>query len=580
MQKMRVNLYERMELSYQVKINTNPFKIVFYAIVCCPNGEKKKIDGFYDGSDIFCLRFMPEIKGNYSLKTFSKLKELNGKIIDFECIDPLPNSHGRVVVKDKYWFEYCDKSPYFEAGTTCYAWIHQNQEVQQETLTTLAKGYFNKIRMCVFPKWYVFNKVEPSIYPFEGTLNNFDYSKPNIQFFKHLESNIDKLNQMGIEVDLILFHPYDKDEWGFSNMMKEQDIAYLKYVIARLSSFSNVWWSIANEYDLLTKGYKKHSSSWNYLLEYVHKNDPYHHLMSIHQCNKMFDHRKKYITHCSIQRQEIYITAENVEYWIKKYKKPVIIDECGYEGNLPYNWGCLSGQELVRRFWEATTRGGYLGHGETFLNDSQNLWWAHGGKLYGESADRIEFLKDIFSSLEDIRLVSHSGRTDFVNSKANKKTYLTYFGYHQLHNYDLFLSKNYKYEIKIIDTWNMKINKLEGLYNGKINIELPSKPYIALLAIGRTDENLKNNMYEDDIPFSDTVDKKGGRRLLKLISFVLKMIGKSDIYGYVEDLSVNQISEIMKLNDKKKEKFLKGIRYIIDDNKMLKGMINIIKSFN
>jgi hypothetical protein len=36
--------------------------------------------------------------------------------------------------------------------TTCYAWIHQPEELQRQTLETLAASPFNKIRFCVFPK--------------------------------------------------------------------------------------------------------------------------------------------------------------------------------------------------------------------------------------------------------------------------------------------------------------------------------------------------------------------------------------------------------------------------------------------
>ena len=48
---------------------------------------------------------------------------------------------------------------------------------------------------------------------------------------------------------MILFHPYDR--WGFSMLTREQSKLYLEYVAARFSAYSNVWWSFANEYDLM-----------------------------------------------------------------------------------------------------------------------------------------------------------------------------------------------------------------------------------------------------------------------------------------------------------------------------------------
>ena len=55
--------------------------------------------------------------------------------------------------------------------------------------TPLAAGPFNKMRMCVFPKSYLFNENEPELYPFEGSLDGgFDYERPNPAFYRHLET--------------------------------------------------------------------------------------------------------------------------------------------------------------------------------------------------------------------------------------------------------------------------------------------------------------------------------------------------------------------------------------------------------
>ncbi len=34
---------------------------------------------------------------------------------------------------------------------------------------------------------------------------------------------------------------------------------------------------------------------------------------------------------------------------------------------------------MVRRFWETAVRGGYCGHGETYLHPEDILWWSKGG---------------------------------------------------------------------------------------------------------------------------------------------------------------------------------------------------------
>jgi len=113
----------------------------------------------------------------------------------------------------------------------------------------MATAPFNKIRMCVFPKRYIYgNETEPWMYPFkrEGEIN--DFSQPNYEFFQNFDRRVEQLMEMGIEADVILFHPYDA--WGYSKMGEEMNKKYVRYMIARISAYRNVWWSLANEWDV------------------------------------------------------------------------------------------------------------------------------------------------------------------------------------------------------------------------------------------------------------------------------------------------------------------------------------------
>lgn len=118
-------------------------------------------------------------------------------------------------------------------------------------METLAKSPFNKIRMLVFPKHMPYNNNEPSLFPFmKGEDGSWDVRHPDFEFWNHLDSCIEELGKLGVEADLILFHPYDR--WGFSKLTHEESMIYLDYCIRRLSAFRNLWWSLANEYELVT----------------------------------------------------------------------------------------------------------------------------------------------------------------------------------------------------------------------------------------------------------------------------------------------------------------------------------------
>ena len=136
---------------------------------------------------------------------------------------------GRSRYQNEYHFAYADGTPYFPFGTTCYAWVHQSEQMQEQTLKTLASAPFNKMRMCVFPKHYEYNHNEPALYPFvRDAAGKHDFARFNPGFFAHIEKRIGDLSALGIEADLILFHPYDR--WGYQSMTAEEDDRYLKYV--------------------------------------------------------------------------------------------------------------------------------------------------------------------------------------------------------------------------------------------------------------------------------------------------------------------------------------------------------------
>ncbi|MEY4385439.1 MAG: hypothetical protein RLY20_722, partial [Verrucomicrobiota bacterium] len=287
---------------YEVAIhgptNGNPFLDVQFAARFSQGTNSIEVAGFYDGNGTYRVRFSPEKPGAWKYETTSSAAELNGKAGEFTVTQPSAHNHGPVRVANTYHFAYADGSPYKQIGTTCYVWTWQTEELQNQTLKTLATAPFNKIRFCVFPKRYSWNSNEPPLYPFPGTPEskdakgvtqkpNWDFTRFNVEYFRHFEQRIADLQKLGIEADLILFHPYDEGHWGFDRMPPEVDDRYLRYVIARLAAYRNVWWSLANEWDFMKE---KKESDFMRFGEIITANDPYHRLLSIHNGSVLFNH--------------------------------------------------------------------------------------------------------------------------------------------------------------------------------------------------------------------------------------------------------------------------------------------------
>jgi hypothetical protein len=370
--------------------------------------------------------------------------------------------------------------------------------MQAQTLETLKKASFNKIRMGVFPKDYPYNVNEP-LYPcFEKRPDGKeDFDRPNPILFRHFEKQVAALCDLGIEADIIMFHPYDR--WGYADMSAEQDFRYVAYLAARLAAYRNVWWALANEYDFLLD--TKPMSQWDRYFHILEENDPYNHLKSIHNGEQTmnFDHRKPWVTHTCIQNWDVKRTQE----WRDAYGKPVVNDEPEYEGNIIQSWGNPTAQELVHRFWITMTRGGYAGHGETYSHPEDLIWWAKGGELRGEAWKRIGFLRelleqDVVSGLEPMAGAGEWPWTRVSGARDGDVSYI-YLGEHQPVIWSTGLPKDgTDYDVDIIDTWEMTITpakKVEapiphptrhgaivrgGKADAAFGVELPGKPYQAL----------------------------------------------------------------------------------------------------
>jgi hypothetical protein len=327
----------------------------------------------------------------------------------------------------------------------------------------------------VFPICYAFNQHDPITFPYVKTENDsWDYTRFNPEHFQLFEQRIADLMALGIEADIIVMHPYDC--WGFSTMSKAEDDLYWNYVVNRFSAFRNVWWSFANEWDFLEA---KTIDDWERYATIVCSQDPYNHLRSIHNAIVIYDHTKPWVTHCSIQHSDM----GQVVHWREKYKKPIVLDEIQYEGNIEYGWGNISGQELIRRYWIATCLGGYPQHGETFVHPKGILWWSHGGELHGESPARIAFLRRIVSEApcHGFRYTNiMEGYTVTADQPDDTGSYyLNFMSINRPTIRHFKFDENVSYKVEIIDTWNMTIEDA-GIHKGSFAINLPGRENIAI----------------------------------------------------------------------------------------------------
>jgi hypothetical protein len=471
------------------------------------NGAKTVVvPGFYDGNGIYKIRFSPDQQGDWTYVTKSNQQKLNDKDGSFQCVEPTGNNHGPVKIVNTHYLEYADGSPFYSVGTTAYQWTSVKQSIQDKTIETLKTAPFNKVRMCVFPKSYSYgNDVEPWVYPYSRKDTVNDFTQPNFEFFQNFDKRVAQLMEMGIEADVILFHPYDN--WGYFLMGKEMNEKYVRYMIARLSAYRNVWWSLANEWDIPKI---KVAIDWEGIGTLLQNEDPYQRLRSIHNWyydeTHFYDHTQPWVTHVSAQTYFFF----NAIKWRDKYKKPILFDEMRYEGDVQSGWGKLTAKEMSDYFWKAGLSGVYGMHSDTYRNDSDSTtevrWWAKGGTLMGQSPERIAFFKSVMEEapVKDMspELISLSGlavpdtipdrdagalieelnRNIYTLSKEGEY-YITYTT-DSAQSIQLNLPGTKDYNLEVIDTWNMKIVSQEKVSPGKFQYET-KMPFTALRIISK-----------------------------------------------------------------------------------------------
>ena len=483
------------ELALDGPSSGNPFTDVDISARFRHAKHDLEVHGFYDGNGKYLVRFSPDELGEWTYETHSNRQELQSKKGSLRVVAPSKSNRGPVVVRDRFHFAYADGTPYFPIGTTCYAWTHQSEVLETQTLLTLKSSPFNKLRMCIFPKNYDYNQNDPPRYPFVGKPpKDWDFSRFEPEFFRHLERRIVQLQEQGIEADLILFHPYDKGRWGFDRMSSDSDDRYLKYAIARLSAFRNVWWSLANEFDFMLE---KKITDWDRFLDIVNTRDPHRRLCSIHNGREIYNQNKQGLTHASIQNGSAVADFGRAVLYRDVYRKPIVFDEVKYEGDIEQRWGNLSAEEMVHRFWQGTIAGTYVGHGETYRNTESIIWWARGGELHGKSPSRIAFLRKILEDGPPTAWEPIDKWQDFRTAGKKGEFYFVYFGKETPSEWKVTLPcdgflEPMRLKAEIIDTWEMTIEPVDGFFEmvpdgkyvfrctNRTSLPLPGKPYIAI----------------------------------------------------------------------------------------------------
>ena len=367
-----IEQYHTHDFVFRGPVEGNPFDVEMAAEFTGPGGVRLRVPGFYDGAGVWKVRFSPTRDGEWSFRTVSTLKALDGKTqAGVWCVpNRHPNIHGglRVDPAHPYHFIYEDGTRYFLLGYEAdWLWGADMEDPERAVMRRLigqmaARG-FNHVLVNVYAhdtNWSPERKHRwdwgpAPIFPWEGTNEKPDHARLNPKFFQLYDGMMEALRDKGIVAHIMLKVYNKKVNWPPPYSRDEE--RWFRYVTARYQGFSNVVWDFSkeahNEKDQLLQ---------RRLMEVVRSGDAYRRLVTAHDDDAFYWNPELNASLDFRTDQQHSFWPEMIAFDRALRRYPVLNSEFGYERGvdkfptyrIEHDW-----QEQLRRAYLVYFAGGY-----------------------------------------------------------------------------------------------------------------------------------------------------------------------------------------------------------------------------
>lgn len=259
--------YEVIDIPFVAKERcATPFDVDLTAVFISPSGREQRITAFYNSHNEWVVRFSAAEVGEWSYTTSSEIRSLSGKKGTLTITDKRYNGrHGGLAISKNFptKFAWEDGSPCFLLAYGCeflYAMDYHNTEgapnLNSFVDTIKAQG-FNQITMAIYAYDKAFEQDsklskkpqyilggDSSIFPFLGSNAEPNHSVLNINFFRRLDRIVERLNDLNIVAQLVIYNWDSGVNWAEQRSV--EDNRFFNYVVRRYQAFSNVVWSVSS----------------------------------------------------------------------------------------------------------------------------------------------------------------------------------------------------------------------------------------------------------------------------------------------------------------------------------------------
>ena len=400
-------------------------------------GARTEVEGFCDSPDgsVFRIRFMPSTAGNY---TYSIAYRQGGFEKTHTGTFHASASHrkGPIRVDPKYPWHFIWEGTgehYFFNGTTAF-WLMgwRDEHTIEYSIERLHRLKINRLRVLLAGDADMFwgepvmtgenftlalrpwMAKEPQSFDHPG----MDYTRFNIPYWQKWE----RMLRFSRDRDMIISVIQDISTHKAQPVeYSDDERRYLRYMVARLSAFSNITYDLGDDMDSFRDEKWVHATG-----TLIEDWDPYKHLGTSHPVHREHqDRASPWFGFTSIQdwrRPQHALMLEEREIQKKTGRIiPQTNEEYGYEDHYPH-WapgpGSDSSETLRHMAWEIAMAGAYGTAGETCRRGT-NVWPdTGGGWINGRSDDTTTMLNgyghmvEFFTSFEWWKTEPHDELVD------------------------------------------------------------------------------------------------------------------------------------------------------------------------
>lgn len=284
----KVPLYETFETEILINdVQGNKFS-KFISFSFSKDDRVFNAEGFFNGEDKWCVRFMPDETGEWNYSWQFENKNGSGKFFCVEKSNPKNHGHVKRDPGHERYLVYDDGSPHYWYGgkwinTPNYGPESKGDEKNVDYLTdTEFLNYLDTVEQ------YRHNGLllKHALYPLENDKLSWD-----LKWIQRGEWLVKQMAERGIYCQINFFDTWSRDRekflttntdgsnqvfnvWDSTDYVAKEN--YIRTLVARYSGFYNVYWELGNEMEHRPNNgatFVKLSNE-NYI-PWIHKYDPY-----------------------------------------------------------------------------------------------------------------------------------------------------------------------------------------------------------------------------------------------------------------------------------------------------------------